>query len=261
METSTLERLRNTYTLIPLHLGGIYAIYNIITDQMPSWWLLATVIGYICFKMIGIGACYHRLLSHYSFKTHKLIKYFSLWCGTVAGQGSPVFWTVVHQGYHHRHADTERDLHSPRDGFWHSYILWLFRINYSKLNLKYAIRVLRDPEAMFFHNHYNKVFIISHLSLALINIDLWLYFMVLPCMLCFHSFAVQTSIVHYPQLGYRNYDTKDTSVNVPWLFPVSMGECWHNNHHGDPGNPNFGGRRWWEIDPTYWIIRLIRTKQ
>jgi stearoyl-CoA desaturase (delta-9 desaturase) len=82
--------------------------------------------------------------------------------------------------------------------------------------------------------------------------------MILPCMIAFHSFAIQTSVVHYPKLGYRSYDTKDTSVNVPWIWPVSTGECWHNNHHGDPGNPNFGHKHWWELDPTYWLIKLIR---
>ena len=258
METSTFERLKNTYTLLPLHVGALWAIYNIVTGVAPTWWLTATILGYICFKMLGVGACFHRMLSHKAFETHRIVKLFALWCGTVAGQGSPVFWTTVHRGYHHRFSDTDKDLHSPKDGFWHAYFLWLFRINYATLNLKYAINVLKDKDAMIFHNHYNKIFIFSHLIIAMISFDLWLYFTILPCMIAFHSFAIQTSVVHYPKLGYRNYDTKDSSVNVPWIWPVSTGECWHNNHHGDPGNPNFGHKNWWELDPTFWLIKLIR---
>jgi stearoyl-CoA desaturase (delta-9 desaturase) len=61
------------------------------------------------------------------------------------------------------------------------------------------------------------------------------------------------------KLGYRNYPTKDDSVNCPWLFPLLLGEAWHNNHHGDGRNPNYG-RRWWELDPTFWLIKIIEKK-
>jgi stearoyl-CoA desaturase (delta-9 desaturase) len=36
-----------------------------------------------------------------------------------------------------------------------------------------------------------------------------------------------------------------------------MGEAYHNNHHKRSGNPNFGGVRWHEIDPTYLIMRVL----
>ena len=28
--------------------------------------------------------------------------------------------------YHHQHTDTERDPHSPVQGFWFSYVIWIF---------------------------------------------------------------------------------------------------------------------------------------
>jgi stearoyl-CoA desaturase (delta-9 desaturase) len=73
-----------------------------------------------------------------------------------------------------------------------------------------------------------------------------------------HCFLVQTCFTHVSKLGYQNYQTKDNSINSPWLFPIILGEAWHNNHHGDARNPNLGGRHWWELDPTFWIIQLIR---
>jgi stearoyl-CoA desaturase (delta-9 desaturase) len=36
-----------------------------------------------------------------------------------------------------------------------------------------------------------------------------------------------------------------------------LGESYHNNHHKRSGNPNFGGVRWHEIDPTYIIMRIL----
>jgi stearoyl-CoA desaturase (delta-9 desaturase) len=73
-----------------------------------------------------------------------------------------------------------------------------------------------------------------------------------------HCFLIQTCLTHIPALGYKNYPTADNSINSPWLFPIILGEAWHNNHHSDGRNPNYGGRHWWELDPTYWIIKLIR---
>jgi stearoyl-CoA desaturase (delta-9 desaturase) len=34
------------------------------------------------------------------------------------------------------------------------------------------------------------------------------------------------------------------------------GEGWHNNHHNDPTNSQFG-EKWWEFDLGYWFIKRI----
>jgi stearoyl-CoA desaturase (delta-9 desaturase) len=54
--------------------------------------------------------------------------------------------------------------------------------------------------------------------------------------------------------GYQNYDTHDRSTNLWWVALLSCGEGWHNNHHGDQRAASHG-RRWFEIDMTYWMIR------
>ena len=38
---------------------------------------------------------------------------------------------------------------------------------------------------------------------------------------------------------------------------VYWGEGWHNNHHHNPKRATFG-ERWWEIDVSGWIIRLVK---
>ena len=84
--------------------------------------------------------------------------------------------------------------------------------------------------------------------------------MILPAFITIHSFSIQNNINHSKVYGYKNTDTKNNDVNVAWLFPLILGEAWHNNHHADAKNPKFG-RRWWELDPTYWLIKLIRIKK
>jgi stearoyl-CoA desaturase (delta-9 desaturase) len=242
-------------SIVPMQVFGIYALYEIFAGQAPAWWWIATVTGYVCIKMLGVSAGYHRLFSHAGYKVNIVVKRILLFFGILAGQGSPIFWIGIHRGYHHRYADKPGDAHSPNDGFWHSYIGWMF--TRSKMSIRSVVDLLRDPDMVYAHRHYIKILWATNIVLALISIDLWLYLLAFPTFITLHSFLTQTSVTHLYWAGYRNYAVSDNSVNVPWLFPIILGEAWHNNHHGDGRNPNYG-RRWWEIDPTYWLICLIR---
>lgn len=243
-------------SILPMQFVGIYALYIIFSNNSPSWWWIATLVGYVCMKMLGISAGYHRLFCHKGYEVSKFTKRLLLWFAMIAGQGGPIYWIGIHRGYHHRYADTDKDAHSPKHGFWHSYILWMFKMK--TMSIRSVVDLLRDPDMIFAHKHYMKIFWLSHIALALINFDLWLYTMGLPSFITLHTFLIQTSVTHLSWAGYRNYIVKDNSVNVPWLFPIILGESWHNNHHGDGRNPNYGGRKWWELDPTYWLIKLIK---
>lgn len=242
-------------SIIPMQFIGLYSVFTVVNGSAPEWWWIATLIGYICMKMLGISAGYHRLFCHRSYEVNTFTKRTLLWFAIIAGQGSPIYWIGIHRGYHHRHADKAGDVHSPKDGFWHSYILWMFKMK--SMNIRSVIDLLRDKEMLFAHRHYQTIFWSSHLLVALINFELWLYLMGFSAFITLHSFLIQTSITHLPWTGYKNYNVSDQSVNVPWLFPVILGEAWHNNHHADGRNPNFG-HKWWELDPTHWLIRLIR---
>ena len=238
-----------------MQVFGVLSIYNICVGSAPWWWWIATIIGYICLTMLGISAGYHRLFCHRSFTVNIVIKRLLLWLGIMAGQGSPIFWIGIHRGYHHRYADTDKDAHSPKHGFWHSYILWMFKRD--SMSIRSTVDLIRDPDMVFAHKHYIKILWATHLILALISIDLWMYLLMFPAFITLHGFLSQTSLTHISFMGYRNYNTSDNSVNSPWLFPFILGESWHNNHHGEGRNPNYG-RKWWELDPTYWIICLIK---
>lgn len=244
-------------SIIPMQFIGVYALLTIFFGMSPDWWWIATIVGYVCIKMLGISAGYHRLFCHGGFKVNLFMKRLLLWFGIIAGQGSPVYWIGIHRGYHHRYADTDKDAHSPRHGFWHSYILWMFKMK--SMSIRSVVDLLRDPDMVFAHKHYIKIFWLSHLFVALISFELWLYMMGFAAFITLHSFLIQTSVTHLSWAGYRNFNVKDDSVNVLWLFPIVLGEAWHNNHHGDGRNPNYG-KKWWELDPTYWLIKLIRKK-
>ena len=257
--------VRNIFTvknlwgsIIPLNVLGFFSIYYFISRDVDLIWLLATLVGYVLIKMVGVGAGYHRLISHKAFETSRPVKRFILFLGILSGQGSPILWAGVHRPGHHRFSDTEKDPHSPHHGFWHSYILWMFKLTEKDVNIRRISDLLKDPDIVFSHKYCTEIFWLVNMILLFVNIHLWLFLLILPAFFTFHAFCIQTSLVHYKFMGYQNYSTKDDSVNSIWLFPLSQGEAWHNNHHGDPRNPNFGGRHWWEIDPTYWLIKLLR---
>ena len=50
--------------------------------------------------------------------------------------------------------------------------------------------------------------------------------------------------------------TTDTSRNNFWLALLTLGEGWHNNHHRFMGSTR-QGFFWWEIDPTYYALKVL----
>ena len=72
--------------------------------------------------------------------------------------------------------------------------------------------------------------------------------------LVLHSTWLVNSATHV--WGYRSFPTRDTSTNLWWVALLTFGEGWHNNHHAAQTSARHG-LRWWEIDATYWAIRLM----
>ncbi|HYA25948.1 MAG TPA: acyl-CoA desaturase, partial [Terriglobales bacterium] len=79
------------------------------------WWVSGS---------LGIGMCYHRLLTHRGYKTPKWLEYFLTVCATLALEGGPIFWVATHR-IHHQFSDQEGDPHSPIDGKWWAHMGWI----------------------------------------------------------------------------------------------------------------------------------------
>jgi stearoyl-CoA desaturase (delta-9 desaturase) len=56
--------------------------------------------------------------------------------------------------------------------------------------------------------------------------------------------------------GSINFNVKNTSTNLFKVDVLMMGEAYHNNHHKSPSSSNFGFK-WYEVDPTYFIMRCL----
>jgi len=57
-------------------------------------------------------------------------------------------------------------------------------------------------------------------------------------------------------IGRRRYVTGDESRNSWFLALLTMGEGWHNNHHAYQSSVR-QGFRWWEYDPTFYLLKCL----
>lgn len=216
---------------------------------------------------LGITLCYHRLLSHRSFKTHKIVKYFLMLCGTLSLEGDPAWWVATHR-LHHQESDQEMDPHSPRVSFAWAHMLWLLyddgRSRDPVVLDRYIPDLVNDPWAKFLEKFFlpiNLGFVALLFGLGFwmggmktaISMAIWGGFFRIAWV--WHITWFVNSVTHV--VGYRNYETKDDSRNIWWVAVLSFGEGWHNNHHANPSAAK-SGHRWWEFDLTYGVIKAMQ---
>ena len=201
---------------------------------------------------IGITLCFHRLLTHRSFKTPLWLEYSMIVIGALALQGPPSQWVGDHR-MHHKNSDHDQDPHTPNHGFNWAHIFWLFFEN--KSNLFAARDLMKNP----FHRFLNRWFWIFQLPLIGLLYYLggfsWVVWGVgVRTAFVYHITWFINSASH--TWGYQTYRTDDRSTNLWWLALISVGEGWHNNHHACQTSAKHGFT-WWEFDMTYWIIQLL----
>lgn len=224
------------------------------------------VISYM-YHGLGITLGYHRLLSHRSFKVPKFLEYFIVSGGYLAFEGSPIFWVSTHR-LHHKYSDQEGDPHSPLDGFFHSFIGWLFKpiIKYNEEeSRKLAADLYRDPVYRFFHVNHTRWHALLCLFLC-IAFRVGIFLVLGPVALAANILAgvmpfigahLVNSFGHLPTLGYQNFETGENSRNVWWVAMLSLGEGWHNNHHALPSSARHG-LNFKELDLTWESLKLLK---
>ena len=241
-----------------------------------SWWgLLFLPIGNYIFTSMGIGAGYHRLLTHRGFDCPKWFEYTLTTLGVCSFQDSPARWVLVHR-VHHQHSDHQPDPHTPHvSGFW-AHMGWLFvdnqELSTASAYDKYVRDLMRDPfhlwmqrnfiwvivyfvhALMFLALGYGLAFYFAPENIMQFTSSFFLWTVVLRTVYTWHVTWAINSAAHMS--GYRNYETREDSRNN-WLFAIlTNGEGWHNNHHADPRSARHG-HRWWEIDITYLTLAFF----
>jgi stearoyl-CoA desaturase (delta-9 desaturase) len=205
-------------------------------------------------RVFFITAGYHRLLSHRAFKVGRVMQFVFAFGGLTAVQKGPLWWSAWHR-QHHRYTDTDRDPHSPQHGFWWSHMGWVLSGRYGTSHTEAVPDLARWPELRFLDRH-------DWIGPWAVGVACWLiggwsglvvgFFG--STVLVWHATFLVNSAAHV--FGRRRYDTNDTSRNSVFVAVATMGEGWHNNHHHHPTAAR-QGVRWFEIDPTYGVLKVL----
>lgn len=206
--------------------------------------ILSMVFGWLL-SGLAVSVLYHRKISHRCFEfKNSISEYISYLLMIMSGQGTPLGWAIIHRT-HHSKTDTKEDPQSPHSvGKFKTLISW-YKID--NVNPKLVIDVLRDEKLMFLHNHYNKVFLIYTIILAVID-PLWaLYFAGTSVTVC----ALFLGIVN--TWGHSDpYKTDGTyASNIGYDF-ILWGEGSHKDHHNLASSPKIS-----KTDLGYYFIKLI----
>ena len=222
----------------------------------------------------GITVGFHRLLTHRSFKCHRVVRAGFAALGSAAAEGPVIDWVATHRK-HHQFSDVDGDPHSPHvghgtgwrgafSGLLHAHVGWVFRDMEVADERRYAKDLLADPLIRFVDRTFVLwvavglaaafglgVLLTGTVKGGLVAL-LWggaarIFFM-------HHATFSINSLCHY--FGRHDYDTGDESRNLAWLAIPTWGEAWHNNHHAFPTSYRHGLKRW-QIDPSAAIIRVM----
>lgn len=209
----------------------------------------------------------HRYCAHRMYTMKKGWERFFYFC-TFFFQGSSFLntrgYAILHRE-HHAFSDTARDPHSP-----HVYPTLWSMMNHTKNYYRDINARKITPEARFEGRYpqwplldqlgerwsvrlfFGFMYCVFYAEFA----PHWAFAVLLP--IHFIMGPVHGAIVNWAghKYGYRNFDTKDKSKNTLWFDVLTAGELFQNNHHKRASSPNFAAR-WFEIDPTYQVMRVF----
>ena len=235
---------------VVLHIACFAAIFTGIT-----WQSVVVCIALYWLRIFAIGAGYHRYFSHRAYSTSRLFQFVLAFACQTTAQKSVLWWASLHR-HHHLHSDTPHDVHSPRHkGFWYSHVGWVFDRKHDRADLVKIEDFARFPELMWLH----RLEVVPAVGLGALCwlIAGWPGLIVGFCwstVLVYHGTFCINSLAHVR--GRKRYVTGDDSRNNWLLAFFTMGEGWHNNHHAYQSSVR-QGFRWWEYDPTFYLLKAL----
>ena len=235
---------------------------------VPLTWacIVLAIFSYLV-RMFAITAFYHRYFSHRTFKTSRVVHTMGAIVASSAGQRGPLWWASHHRR-HHRHSDTPNDPHSPTlKGFIWSHMFW-FMAPSAHATVDDEIPDLQKLPELRLLNRLDWIpgvglatgcYLLGETAWAAKYFDasgwqwlIWGFFV--PTTALYHATYTVNSLAHL--WGKKRFKTHDGSRNNFFVSLLTLGEGWHNNHHFFPGTVRQGFTKW-EIDPTFWGLKIM----
>ena len=248
---------------VALHLGALAVVWvGVSTTAVATATLLYVL------RMFAITGFYHRYFSHCAFRTSRAAQFVFALFGAAGVQRGALWWASQHR-HHHAHSDLTEDVHSAHQhGFIWSHMGWFMaRENFA--TRRELIEPLWRYRELRFLDRYDGLVPVA-LGVALYGLgealaewapflqtngpQLVVWGFCISTVALYHATFTINSMAH--RFGRRRYATPDDSRNNFWLALLTFGEGWHNNHHHFPGAAR-QGFYWWEIDLTYYGLRVL----
>lgn len=247
-----------------VHLLPLAAIY---TGATAFDWILCGILYVV--RMFFVTAGYHRYFAHRTYKTSRIVQFLMAFMSQTSAQKGVLWWSGNHR-LHHKYSDTEKDPHSMKlNGFWYSHVGWIMVPDFEPTRFELVKDLTKFPELVWLSRyHLVPAILLGAASMALGGhfnggsvtmmfssgwSTLWIGFFLSTIILYHATFSINSLMHCY---GTPRYHTGDQSKNCFWLALISLGEGWHNNHHYYQRSTN-QGFFWWEIDITYYVLKLM----
>ena len=248
----------------------VFAVTFLIAAIGVPWYALAVgfewsaIIAFVLFCVatgLSITAGYHRLWAHNAYKAHWSLRLFFALFGAATVQNSILCWVTGHRRHHRYVDDNDRDPYSAGRGLWFSHMGWMLR-NYPSgvedfSNVK---DLMRDPIVMWQEKHYHAITWTMNLAPPLLvgfftgdylaNILLMGF---ARLVITHHTTFFINSLAHY--WGRQPFSDENSARDNGVLAFFTYGEGYHNFHHRFQTDYR-NGIRWFDYDPTKWLIKV-----
>ncbi len=238
-----------------IHVASVVGVIWLVVNPSVATIVLAASLYALC--GLAITAGYHRLFAHRTYRASPVVRWAMLAFGAATFQNSALSWSADHRA-HHADTDGADDPHAVTRGVWFAHVGWLFRrrqasADVSRLGDLWAVRSIRWQ-----HRWYPVVAIGVGLVLPMAVAATWgdpwggLFvagFLRTGVMLQ-ATFSIN-SLAH--SVGTPRYDVRSSARDSTLTALVTFGEGYHSFHHRFPFDYR-NGARWWQYDPSKWLI-------
>lgn len=257
---------------ISLPLIGVAFAIVIAWGRGVYWTDLGLLLGLYVVTVLGVTVGFHRLFVHRSFETYTWMKFIWAVLGSIAVQGSVFHWVAKHR-LHHQFADKDGDPHSPHTqgtgvlgmlkGIWHAHVGWM--MSRETMDVTHYVKDLVAVRSLRIADRLFPVWVALSLLIpgiigGAINRS-WegfatgmLWGGLVRIFLVHHVTWSINSACHL--WGSQTYSSNDESRDNLLFGILAFGEGWHNTHHTFPTSARHG-LRWWQLDLSYALIRLL----
>lgn len=246
---SRAEAWQKAIPFILSHLAVFGAFWSGVTTKAVT---LCIVLFFV--RVWAITAGYHRYFSHRTYKTSRAMQFVLAFLAQTSSQKG-VLWWASHHRVHHKHSDQPGDVHSPvLDGFIWAHLGWIFadtgETRWDKIR-----DFAKYPELRWLNKYWAVPPTMTAIFCFLVAgwSGLFIGFF-LSTVLVWHNTFIINSLTHV--WGKRRFDTTDDSRNNWVTALLTLGEGWHNNHHHYQSSCR-NGFYWYEIDVTYYVIKMM----